>query len=161
MFREVHMNLQWLLLLGTVLLPGADAKEDAVKKELEKFRGTWVMTAVELDGEEPAEQDVTSDARREWIIRGNNYTDGQVGAMYPKREGFLRIDPGKKPKAIDLSSTADFKPGETTYAIYELKGDTLITCYLSKENMKPEERPERFKTAPKSGLVIVHWERKP
>ena len=63
------MKPHWLLILGTMFLLGADDKEDAVKKELKKLDGTWIMTAIEYDGQGPAEQDVTSDARREWTSK--------------------------------------------------------------------------------------------
>ena len=155
------MKPQWLLILGLVFLSGADANEDAVKKELKNLEGTWILTAVEFDGKEPDPQDVTSDARCEWVFGGNKYTYGQVGAMYKKREGFLRLDPSKKPKTFDVSPTEAFKPGETFYEIYELEGDTLKISSVNKESMKPEERPKEFKTAPKAGVVIMHWKRKP
>jgi uncharacterized protein (TIGR03067 family) len=152
-----------ILILGTMSLIAVDEKEDEAKKELKKLEGTWVLTAVEWDGEKPAPQDVTSDARCEWTIRGNKSTSGQVGPSYTKSEGFLRIDPTKKPKTIDSSSTEKFKPGETSYEIYELDGDTLKVTSVQKERekVKPEDRPKDFKTAPKSGVSVTYWKRKP
>jgi len=128
------MKPQWLLILGLVVLSGADATEGVGKKELKKSEGTWIMTAVEFDGNAPVPQDiaidvrqelkklegtwvmtavefdgnapwpqdVTTDARREFVIRGNKFTDGQVGDLYKKqkREGFLRLDPSKKPNRL-------------------------------------------------------------
>jgi uncharacterized protein (TIGR03067 family) len=189
------MKPQWLLILGLVVLSGADPTEDVGKKELtksegtwamtavefdgnapvpqditidvrqelKKLEGTWVMTAVEFDGNAPLPQDVTTDARRECVISGNKYTDGQVGDLSKKQrlEGFFRIDPSKKPKTLDYSPTQAFKPGETYPEIYELDGDTLKICGAGKEKMKPEDRPQEFKTGPKSGLVISYWKRKP
>jgi uncharacterized protein (TIGR03067 family) len=155
------MKPHWFLILGTVALLAGDKKQDAAKEELKKLEGTWIMTAVERDGDAPAEQDVTSDARCEWTIRGNKYKSGQVGEMYKKGEGFLRIDPSKKPKTIDLGRTEAFKPDETRYEIYELDGDTLKTTSVQKEKMKPEDRPNELKTAPKSGVVITYWKKKP
>jgi uncharacterized protein (TIGR03067 family) len=152
-----------ILILGTMSLVVVDGKEDEAKKELKKLEGTWVLTAVEWEGNAPAEQDVTTDARCEFTIRGNKYTTGQVGAIYKKGEGFLRIDPSKKPKTMDLSKTEAFKVGETSYDIYELDGDTLKKTSLQKERekLKPEDRPKEFKTAPKSGVHISYWKRKP
>jgi uncharacterized protein (TIGR03067 family) len=77
------------------------------------------------------------------------------------RMGFLRLDPTKKPKSLDFSPTQAFKPGETYYVIYELDGDTLKTCSVDKEKMKPEDSPQEFKTGRKSGVVIVYWKRTP
>ena len=152
-----------VLILGTISLIAVDEKEDEAKKELKKLEGTWVLTAVEWDGEKPAPQDVTSDARCEFTIRGNKYTTGQVGAIYKRGEGFLRIDPSKKPKTIDLSKTEAFNVGETSYEIYELDGDTLKKTSVQKERekVKPEDRPKDFKTAPKSTVHVTYWKRKP
>jgi uncharacterized protein (TIGR03067 family) len=99
------MKPHLMLILATMFLPGADPKEDAAKKELQKLQGTWVMTAVQWDGQEPAPQDVTSDARCEMTIQGNKCKTGQVGPMYQKGEGYLRVDPTKKPKTMDLGRT--------------------------------------------------------
>lgn len=156
------MKPLWFLVLGTMSLLAGDDKEDAAKKELKKLEGTWVLTAVEWDGNKPAPQDVTSDARCELTIQGNKYKTGQVGEMYQKGEGFLRIDPSKKPKTIDLGRTQAFKPGETVYEIYELDGDKLKMCSAEKqtEKLKPEDRPKEFKTAPKSGVTITYYKRK-
>ena len=86
--------------------------------------------------------------------------DGQVGAIYKKAKGFLRIDPLRKPKTMDLSDSEAFKPGKTFYVIYELNGDALKTCNVQKDIQKREKRPTEFKTNPNSDVVIAHWKRK-
>jgi hypothetical protein len=68
-----------------VTVVGADARDEVVRKELEKFQGTWIMSGIQLDAQAPAPQDTTSDARTEWTIRGNKYTIGQVGEKYKKQ----------------------------------------------------------------------------
>jgi uncharacterized protein (TIGR03067 family) len=150
--------------------PKAEVKDDVVAKELEQLQGTWILTAVEWDGNAPAPQDVTSDARREWTIRGNKYTDGQVGAQYKKGTGFLRLDPRKQPRTIDLSSTEAFRPAEIVHEIYDVHGDTLKVAQFgqigpagsqAKDNRRPEERPREFKTSPKSGVIVSYWKKKP
>ena len=145
-----------------IALVAGDEKEDVAKKELKKLEGTWVLTAVESDGNKPAPQDVTSDARCELTIQGNKYKTGQVGEMYKKGDGFLRIDPSKKPKTIDLSRTEAFKAGDTSYEIYELDGNALKKTSSQKEweKLKPGDRPKEFKTAPKSGVSITYWKKK-
>jgi uncharacterized protein (TIGR03067 family) len=161
-FGRSLMKPHWFLILGTMSLLAGDKKEDPAKEELKKLEGTWVLTAVEWDGEKPAPQDVTSDARSELTIHGNKYKSGQVGEMYKKGEGFLRIDPSKKPKTIDFGRTEAFKSGETGYEIYELDGDTLKISSVQKdtEKIKPEDRPKELKTAPKSGVNISYYKRK-
>jgi uncharacterized protein (TIGR03067 family) len=140
-----------------VFLPGADERDGAAKKDLDKLQGTWVMESIELDGRPPAEQDVTTGARRELVIKGDQYTEGQVSGR--KVTGFVRIDPSRKPRTMDRSATRDFAPGKTNYAIYELSGDTLTMCSREKAG-RPEQRPTAFKTAPGSGAWVIHWKRK-
>ncbi len=156
------MKPQWMLTGVLVFLAGADAKDDAARKELEKLKGTWILAAVESDRIEYAEQDTTSDARREWIIDGNKYTDGQVGPMYQKWEGFLRVDPTRNPRTLDMSKSKEFKAGEVFYLIYELDGVLLKTCSLNTKNHDSKKRPAEFKTKQRSGegTVIAYWTRK-
>jgi uncharacterized protein (TIGR03067 family) len=152
------MRAQWLGILGAVLVAGTDAKGQSAKEELKKLQGTWVLTAIEGGGKK-SPQDATSDARIEMVIRGNKFATGQVGA--PKAQGFLRVDPTKKPKAMDMSPTDAFNPGETTYEIYELKDDILKRCEnADKDSGKPEGRPKDFKTGPDSSGHITYWKRK-
>jgi RNA polymerase sigma factor (sigma-70 family) len=153
--------------------PKAGARDDVVEKELEKLQGTWVLTAVEWDGKAPAPQDVTSDARREWSIRGNKFTDGQVGDQFKKSTGFLRIDARQTPRTMDLSPTEAFQPAETAYSIYDVQGDTLKVAQWGRvivpgqadkkpdRESKPGERPREFKTNLDSGVIITFWKKKP
>jgi RNA polymerase sigma-70 factor (ECF subfamily) len=135
---------------------GPDPK--AVKKEMARLQGTWVMAAVQWAGEGPAEQDVTSDARRLLLITGNKCVEGQVSGK--KGEWFLRIDPTTKPKHLDMGKSAKFKAGETTYGIYELKGDNLKILWGGK---RPKERPKAMKATAVhnkvGGELIVYWQR--
>jgi RNA polymerase sigma factor (sigma-70 family) len=135
--------------------------QKAVKEELDRLQGTWVLSAVESDDKGPAEQDVTTDARCLLTITGNKSVQGQVFAKQ-KSERFLRIDPTAKPKAIDWSKTEEFKEGEVSYGIYELDGDTLKLLGGAK---RPAERPKEMKpNATRKGNVvegdiISYWKR--
>jgi RNA polymerase sigma factor (sigma-70 family) len=135
----------------------ADAKE--VTEELARLQGTWVMAAVQWKGEEPAEQDVTTDARRLLVIQGNKCVEGQV--LGRKGEWFLRLDPTRRPKQIDMSASAEFKAGAVTFGIYELKDDSLKILWGGK---KPEGRPQEMKATnnhdgTKGEGLVVYWKR--
>jgi RNA polymerase sigma factor (sigma-70 family) len=135
----------------------ADTRE--VAEELARLQGTWVMSAVQWKDEKPAEQDITTDARRLLVIKGNKCVEGQV--LGPKGEWFLRIDPTRRPKEIDMGDSAEFKPEETTYGIYELKEDSLKILPGSK---KPEDRPKEMKATnnhdgTKGDGLIVYYKR--
>jgi uncharacterized protein (TIGR03067 family) len=153
---KIKAAVVWAV-VGLLVTASADeAKQSETDKDLNKLEGTWVLAAVEFKGKAPAPQDTTSEARREWIINGKKYTDGQVGAAYKKAQGYLRINPSKTPKAIDISDTANFKAADTSHGIYELDGDTLKTYFAA----KGETRPTEFKTKPKGLQAIAHWKKK-
>jgi RNA polymerase sigma factor (sigma-70 family) len=137
----------------------SEPRDDSAKKELENLEGTWVLAAIDI-GEGRWPQDVTTDARTERTIRGNKWIGGQVGPNYKKSEGFLRIDPNKKPNWLDWSSTDAFKPGETYYQIYELEGNKLKIC-SAKDGKNPEDRPKEFKADAKTATTVAYWEKKP
>jgi uncharacterized protein (TIGR03067 family) len=123
-----------------------------------RLQGTWVMAAVQWAGEEPAEQDVTTDARRLLVITGNQCVDGQVSGK--KGKWFLRIDPTRTPKQLDMGKSAQFKAGEITYGIYELQGDNLKILWGGKQ---PKDRPKAMKATAThdkvEGELIVYWKR--
>jgi uncharacterized protein (TIGR03067 family) len=66
------------------------------------------------------------------------------------------MDPGKTPKAIDLTVTEGPQKGQTFHGIYKLEGDTYSVC----PNVEPgKDRPTEFATRPDSGLMLVVWKR--
>lgn len=52
------------------------------------------------------------------------------------------MDPGNKPKAIDISGTEGPNASKTILAISELDGDTLRVCY----GLRGAPRPTEFKS---------------
>jgi RNA polymerase sigma factor (sigma-70 family) len=118
--------------------PTKSKQQEAVMRELERLRGTWVAVLAE-------EQDVRvpdEEIRREklsLVITADEFivkTAGQEARLH----GTLKIDPTQQPSTMDWSVTGS-KDGRAMEAkgIYELKGDTLKFCY-------GKERPEAFRT---------------
>jgi uncharacterized protein (TIGR03067 family) len=141
------------LFTGVGLLAAADdAKEAAVKKDLEAMKGTWTVVSAERDGKKIADAQlqgvtVTFDA------------DGKVSAQRQGQtlfEGTVTIDPTKKPKTVDTTQTSEGdNKGKTALGIYELEGDTMKICSAD----FGKERPTEFSSKPGSGHFLRVYKR--
>jgi uncharacterized protein (TIGR03067 family) len=141
------------LFAGVSLLSAAgEAKEDAVKKDLEALKGTWAVVSAERDGKK-----FTDDQLKGVLVTFD--ADGKVSVQrqgQPLFEGTVMIDPTKKPKTIDATQTSEGdNKGKTAHGIYEIEGDTLKIC--SAEFGK--ERPSEFSSKPGSGHFLRVYKR--
>jgi len=130
-----------------VLLPAllaADRAEEAVKKELRKFQGAWKFVSLEAGGKTLPEEDYKAALL---VIDGDKHTTKNGAATY---SGTLKIDPGKKPKAIDFRFSDGPEKGKTAHGIYEFDGDTLKVCV----GLVGKDRPAAFVSKPGSGHVL-------
>jgi uncharacterized protein (TIGR03067 family) len=125
-------------------------KEDPAAKEAKLLEGEWKVVAVEADGHEAGPDD---NKRMRWVIKGNEiqatYPDGDTGKMT------FKIDPGKKPKQIDLIAPEGATKG-TDPGIYKLEGGRLTVC-LRSDMSKGKGRPTEFDGGP--GLGMITFER--
>ena len=64
--------------------------------------------------------------------------------------GTCKLDPTKRPRAVDFTTTGDRGDRLTSLGIYDLKGDTLRACF----DARGKERPTEFKTQANSGRVL-------
>ena len=131
--------MKWMLLpvaLTAGLLVAADAKDDAVKKDMDALQGKWHTVSFEINGKQFG--DLNKDDMH--VIEGDKYSvSPQPGVTF--ESGTFKIDPTAKPK------TMDFKPGGgTMLGIYEIDGDTLKICWARSKN-----RPTDFSS--KEGKV--------
>jgi uncharacterized protein (TIGR03067 family) len=124
----------WLGLLALAVPVGAAWADAAADKEREKLAGTWAATAAEDYGEKVPEEKARS---IRLVLSGNEFTasDGETTVM----SGTFAVDPGKKPKTIDLMSTAGRHEGKTLEGVYELDGDTLKICFVEPGAKRPKE----------------------
>jgi uncharacterized protein (TIGR03067 family) len=68
----------------------------------------------------------------------------------------LKLDPAKKPKAMDITYDDGPNKGKTNRAIYVLEGDQLTIC----RHQQPErERPKEFASEPGSERALIKWKR--
>src|SRR5579884_1813185 len=113
-----------LLLAGSTLLTAGDARDEAVRKDRQRYEGTWQVVSLEVDGNKSAEEDarkitVVNEADGKWAIE----VEGKVVAR-----GTSEIDPTKKPRTVDLTATDGQGGGKTALGIYEFKDDTRKVC---------------------------------
>jgi uncharacterized protein (TIGR03067 family) len=145
------MRRLFLPVLAAGLLLAAAAFADEAKTDGAALQGTWRLASLEVDGRPIAVQDMVPHARL--VISGTKYAftlDDTRLELTPK------LDPAKKPKAIDLTVAEGPQKGQTFHGIYKLEGDTYTVCRSTDPG---QARPTAFATKPKSGLMLVVWKR--
>src|SRR5262245_47823317 len=144
------MKLRVLAALTVCLLFGPAMAQDA-KDELKKFAGSWKMTKFESgDKKAPPEEFF---AKIRFVFEGEKLlvkVEGQT-----KDETTFKIDPSKKPKQIDVTSSMGPNKGKVAEGIYELDGDKLKIC----TPQPGEPRPTEFKAPMGSKTGILYLER--
>ena len=127
------------------------AKNEAVAKELRAFQGTWRLDSKEEDGKKFSEEEIkdvigTIDGSGKVSIRRG---DEVIGA------GTIKLDPTKKPKAIDVTFTEGRHKGLIALGIYEIDGAAFRVCIA----IDGGQRPEEFSANSGSGRTIVVYKR--
>jgi uncharacterized protein (TIGR03067 family) len=108
--------------------------------ELKKFAGAWIAVSAEKAGEKIPDEFLKT---FKVTFAGDKVTIELAGMT---KEGILKVDPSKKPAAIDL--TMDDKTG---HGIYAFEGDTLKIC-----GAEPgQERPKDFKGGDQQFVVVL------
>jgi uncharacterized protein (TIGR03067 family) len=140
-------------LFAGVLSHAADgnAKEEAVAKDLQAFKGTWRMSSKEEDGKKFSEEEIkdvilTSDGSGKSSVRRGD----KVIA-----EATVKLDPTKKPKTIDITFTEGERKGKTALGIYQIESDAFRVCVARPGN----ERPVEFSANAGSGHIVVVYKR--
>jgi uncharacterized protein (TIGR03067 family) len=139
--------------LGLTLAAGA-ADDDAVKKEVEKFQGSWSAVSLEQDGQRAPAQALTS---VKLIFKGDEYIQ-KMGDRIVER-GTQKLDPTKKPKWMDVTvaeSAQEDTKGKVQLCIYELEGDTLRICAAAHGS---KERPTKFEAPAGTGNLLMVMKR--
>jgi len=131
---------------STSLCFAADAKEKAVKQEMEKLQGTWKVLKSIKEGKAASDDDLKD---KQVVIAGDKLTG--KGGKRDETASFT-IDPEKKPATIDLTFE---KAKPTIQGIYELDKDTLKICV----SLGKDKRPSEFKSTGNSGTSLLVLER--
>jgi uncharacterized protein (TIGR03067 family) len=125
------------------------AQADDAKKELEKLQGKWDITKVVSDGT------ATDNLKGVQAVFDKDTLSliGEGG----KREFAIKLDPTKKPKALDMTALDGELKDKTNPAIYELEGDVLKLC-LSNE-LGENKRPAELASKEGSKLLLMTFKR--
>jgi len=136
-------------LVGSLAVVGAArSQDDAVKKEREKFQGTWQVVSSEEDTVATPEIIVNF---LKIAIKGDQLTLKGVEDLQKKfGKVTIVIDPATTPKIIDFKIEDGSEKNKTFEGIYELKDDMLKIC----ASVRDGNRPEEFKTKAGSNRVL-------
>jgi uncharacterized protein (TIGR03067 family) len=138
-----------LMVLMVGLLIAADGpQDDAAKKELKTFQGTWVLVSAERDGKKASDEKAIR-----LVIMDTKYSLTQESSAVIGHRGAFLLDPAKKPKATDVTVTEGPEKGKTFLGIYELSNDDYKVCFAP----AGKERPTEFSS--KSGNLLQVWKR--
>ncbi len=142
------------LCLGTA---GADEKPDAaVKKELARLEGVWIVSEARHAGE-AVEQDEPDKFE---------FKNGKLIVQRGDRAPItmtLRLDISTDPKLLDWTTNSNGKFDDAdkfAEGIYKLDGDTLTVCYNVRDNAFAKgNRPTEFKSAEGSDAMLIVFKR--
>ena len=133
-----------LMFVSALLMVAADDPKDAVKKEYDKFEGTWKMESFTVDGK-PTPIETFAEFRM--TLKGEKFTTDSAEG---RTNGTYKVDPSKSPKTIDIRFTGGQLDGHSMLGVYELDGDTYKVCLPA----GGKERPKELASKPGSGLVL-------
>jgi uncharacterized protein (TIGR03067 family) len=137
-------------LLTVVVLVAAAGAQDATRKETAQLEGEWSMVSGEANGQAMPKETVQSGKR---VAKDGETTITFGGQLYFRAK--FRIDPNKKPKAIDYTMTEGPTKGKIHLGIYELEGDTVKFCFAAPGG----ERPTDFTAKAGSQRTLSVWKR--
>ena len=141
---------RWIVLALVGTLTGIAAAGES-GDDLKAMQGRWVVTITEVDGK-PASKELMK-LKMLLVVEKDRFrvlTDDEVLSG-----GTLKLDSGKKPRALDAMLTEGPVKGVVQKAIYEIKGDTMTAVFA-----KPgAPRPTEFKTKEGTEQTLVRYER--
>ena len=128
-----------LLAFAALTLTSAWAgnSDEAAKKELKLFQGSWKAVAIRnADGNEAPQSDVQ---QTRLTVEGNAFT---LTSRDVTIKGTFSVNPAKTPKAIDVVLKGDNGEETKLLGIYQVKGDIRKSCFA----MPQQDRPSQFMT---------------
>jgi len=135
-------------LAAAAISPAWAEENEAVKKDMTRLQGEWLMVSGSADGQ-PMSDPMLKQMKR--VCKGDETTTTMAGQLFFKAT--ITIDPTKKPKTIDYQMTDGFTKGKKQLGIYEVDGATFKSCFG-----KPgAERPTDFTSKPGDGRTLSVW----
>jgi uncharacterized protein (TIGR03067 family) len=140
----------WSVLVCVCAGPVARGDEAAnAKEDSKKVQGTWKPVSAELAGK-PFPDEVLKTMKL--VITDDKYN---VTVGDKPDEGTVKLDPSKKPRAMDIVGTKGPNKDKMIPAIYEVTDTTLRICY----DLSGKARPTEFKTKADTQLFLVEYKR--
>jgi uncharacterized protein (TIGR03067 family) len=138
------------LLAASLILATAISAEDTRAREREKLQGDWTAVKAEQNGK-PDE----SVRGHQLTFKGDRFTIRSKGKVL--YQGTYKLDPSKKPAAIDfVHGEGDLKE-KVWLGIYQLDGDMLQVCDNAPDLSKG--RPTTFTSKADSGHILITFQR--
>ncbi len=144
-------------LVGAVgLLVAGTARADDVQKEQALLEGTWAMVSREFMGKKASDEEIKKLNTR-IVVKGDKITVWSVDAGKDEvvSELTFKLDPGTKPKSLDVAFLSGPTKGQTGLAIYEVDAETLKVCYALGE----AKRPTKFAAQADTEWVLLVYKR--
>jgi len=101
--------------------------QDAAKKDLEKFQGSWKAESMLIGGDKLPADDL---AKFSLTCKGDKF----IPADNPTDVTTIKLNPAEKPAAIDLTDNR-----KAFLGIYRLGDDKLTICCAEPDNARPKE----------------------
>ncbi len=149
-FMALSMALVWSL--STFATAPAQAK--SVDAELQKFQGTWVMVAAEMEGKAVADAHVKQSKI--------NFVGDKVELFTPHQHKdvivatVVKLDTAKNPKEMHWLRANGPKAGTTVISIYEFEGADQYKISFDPAGVSV---PKKFSTEAGSGHIWHTWKR--
>ena len=146
-------TLKWILCFALLVIPTVQlcGKENAkMTDDMKQLQGEWSMTSGTTDGY-PIPDVIRTGCKR--VCRGNEVTVTAPGMVILQSK--ITIDTNARPHTIDYELTDGPDKGKIRHGIYELKGDTLLSCF----GAPGAERPTAFVSKPGDYRVLSAWKR--
>jgi uncharacterized protein (TIGR03067 family) len=136
------------LIAGLVLTANVVAQEQkTTPTAAAALQGTWVITSVNGQAAPAGSPEL-------WLtFAGDKYHQTQGGEI--NERGTIKLDPAKKPMAIDLIITEGSDAGKTQLGIIEVTGDTMRAKL---DTPGAQQRPADFAMA--EGWILIEGKRK-
>jgi uncharacterized protein (TIGR03067 family) len=134
-----------LALTSALVLTAGAAAQDA-KKEQALLQGKWKAVKIEIEGKEIPADEL---AKLKITVEGDKFIGQKDNNEQEKN--LMKLDPTKKPKAIDLTPQSGPSEGMTLQGIYELTGDTLKMCLA----LPGANRPDAFAAGEMRVLITL------
>jgi uncharacterized protein (TIGR03067 family) len=146
----VKRLFSWSVLVCACAGPLAHGDEAAsAKDDAKKIQGSWKPVTAELGGK-PFPKEVLKTMKL--VLEGGKYI---VTVGEARDEGTVKLDPAKKPRAMDIVGTKGPNKGKKIPAIYEVTDTTLRICY----DLSGKAHPKEFKTKAGTRLFLVEYKR--